>query len=101
MIGKFIKSKREEKKITLKKLGESIGIDLSYVAKIESGSRNIQSRHIKKLSKALGVSESDIVALQMADAIIRKYGKNPLFKESFAKTATIIRNYNKDKKQSK
>ena len=91
MIGKFIKSKREEKKITLKKLGKSMGIDLSYVAKIESGSRNIQVGHVKKISKALGVPESDIFALQIADTIIKKYGKNPMFKESFSKATLIIK----------
>lgn len=48
-----------EKKLTQQQLGELIGVDNSYMSRIEQGQKNISLQTISKLAKALEVSEAD------------------------------------------
>jgi transcriptional regulator with XRE-family HTH domain len=52
--GKILKALRNEKKISQRKLAETVGIDFTYVSKIESGTMDPPSEGtIIKLAKAL------------------------------------------------
>ena len=53
--GKMLKGFRSEKKISQRKLAETVGIDFTYVSKIESGTMDPPSEEtIVKIAAALG-----------------------------------------------
>jgi len=55
-IGLRIKELRELKKMSQKDLSYSADLDRSYIASVESGSRNISIINIEKIALALGFS---------------------------------------------
>jgi len=58
--GKKIQQIRKEKKLSQKQLCESIGMNRSYLAAVENGSRNITLININKLAEGLQVSLSEL-----------------------------------------
>lgn len=61
MVGKRLKKLRLEKGLTQAKLAEKAGLHTNSYAKIERGLRTPTNETIKKLSKALGVTATDIL----------------------------------------
>lgn len=55
-IGKRIKQRRQEKKITLKQMGDIIDYDFSNLSKIERGEYEASYEVLKRLADALDVS---------------------------------------------
>ena len=59
-IGEQIRNIRKEKGLTQEYLAEKVGIHPTYVGKIESGKSNTSAMMLYKISRALGVTLSDI-----------------------------------------
>lgn len=91
MIGEFIKKKRKEKKITLQKMADYIGTDITMMSKIENEKRKLPSRLIPKLSNLLGVSEQDIQSMVIAQDIIGKYGNSSSLKIALARATSMVK----------
>ncbi len=54
-MGKRIKTQRKVKKITLAKLSESTGIDLSNLWFVENGERNVHILSLRRIAEALDI----------------------------------------------
>ena len=59
IIGKMIKIKREERKITQSQLAGLLNIDRQYIWRIENGIINLTMDYLDKIILALGCSHSD------------------------------------------
>ncbi|WP_081825605.1 helix-turn-helix domain-containing protein [Bacillus sp. UNC41MFS5] len=60
--GKYLKVKREEKNLSMNKLGELVGITAMYISQLESGKRNNPSIEVlHKLSKSLEVPNEELM----------------------------------------
>ncbi|MED3824345.1 helix-turn-helix transcriptional regulator [Priestia flexa] len=60
--GKYLKTKREEKNLSMNKLGELAGITAMYISQLESGKRDKPSIEVlKKLSKSLDVPYKELM----------------------------------------
>lgn len=73
-LGNFIKSTREQLKLSLRELGEKADISYSYLSQIENGVDKRTGKPIRptveflnKLSKGLGVDVTNLVSLAIAD----------------------------------
>jgi transcriptional regulator with XRE-family HTH domain len=54
---------RKSKGLTQEELGKKVGVQAQSISKWERGISNPNSRHVKALANALGVSGSDIFLL--------------------------------------
>lgn len=62
MFGKYLKTKREEKNLSMNKLGELTGVTGMYISQLENGKRDKPSIEVlQKLSKSLGVPYEDLM----------------------------------------
>ena len=59
-MGKRIKAQRKAKKITLAKLSEATGIDLSNLWFVENGERNVHILSLRRIAEALEVDLSEL-----------------------------------------
>lgn len=63
--GEFIKEKRTEKGINLRKLAELVNIAPAYLSDIEKGKRNSPSAEkMDKIAEVLGLSEAEIETMR-------------------------------------
>jgi len=60
-LGKKIKEYRVRLDVTQEKLGETTGLDRTYISGVERGVRNPSLRNIEKIAKALKVKVSDLL----------------------------------------
>lgn len=61
-LGKYLKTKRKEKKLSMNKLGELTGITAMYISQLESGKRVKPSIEVlEKLSESLEVPYEDLM----------------------------------------
>jgi len=62
--GEMLRTLRKEKGYTQRELGERVGIDFTYVSKIETGKSNPPNREVlKKMADVLGIEEEEVFAL--------------------------------------
>ena len=59
--GQKIKEVRIAKKMSQGKLAKKLGVDSSYISKIERGIQNISLKGIEKIAKALSVSVGELL----------------------------------------
>ena len=63
-LGDYIKSERKAKKITQRELASKVGVDFSYISKIESGETKTPSDGIlEKISDVLGLEMEVLILL--------------------------------------
>lgn len=60
-VGENIKKIRKEKGITQKQLGEMLGVSQAAIVQFENSNSNLKLETIKKISNALGVSETQLI----------------------------------------
>ena len=60
-LGLRISSLRKDKGLSQEKLALKAGLDRTYINSVENGHRNISLLNIEKISKALGLSLSDML----------------------------------------
>ena len=60
--GQRVRRLRGEKGLSQETFADSCGLDRTYISGIERGKRNVSLRNIEIISKALGISISDLMA---------------------------------------
>lgn len=76
--GEFVKAKRQEKEISLRKLAEELGIVPAYMSDIEKGRRYPPDKDkIYKIAEVLGLNEDDTNMLFDYAALSRDNGVSP------------------------
>ena len=76
--GEFVKAKRQEKEISLRKLAEELGIVPAYMSDIEKGRRYPPDKEkIYKIAEVLGLNEDDTNTLFDYAALSRDNGVSP------------------------
>ena len=61
MIGDIIKQRREELNISQSELGRRLGKSRAAICKIEKGERDINTKNLAEMAKALECSIADLV----------------------------------------
>ena len=59
--GQRVRRLRDEKGLSQETFADSCGLDRTYISGIERGKRNVSLRNIEIISKALGISISDLM----------------------------------------
>lgn len=78
-----MKEARKERKITQRELGKMIGVDFTYISKIETGALEPPSEEvIKKISKVLDLDENELF---LAAKKVPTEFKNTIMENSTAK----------------
>ena len=62
-LGMAIRSQRNAAGLSQEALADAAGIDRSHMGKIERGERNVTLLNVLKISKALNIKASEILAL--------------------------------------
>lgn len=60
-IGRIVKQERAKANLSQEKLGFESGLDRSYIGGIERGERNMSTKILFKIAKALGVKPSALL----------------------------------------
>ncbi|MCR8995955.1 helix-turn-helix domain-containing protein [Brevibacillus laterosporus] len=90
-LGKYLKTKRKEKNLSMNKLGELTGITAMYISQLESGKRVKPSIEVlEKLSESLEVPYEDLmkaagyitVDIKGFSDISQKYFENGVLRKS-------------------
>jgi transcriptional regulator with XRE-family HTH domain len=63
IIGKMIKIKREERKITQSQLAHLLNIDRQYIWRLEHGIINLTMDYLDKIIMALGCTQKDFFVI--------------------------------------
>lgn len=86
--GEHLKEARKEKKITQRELGKMIGVDFTYISKIETGALEPPSEEvIKKISRELDLDENELflaakkVPTEFKNTIIENSTANMFFRK--------------------
>ncbi len=69
MIGEKLKELREAKGLVQRQIAAELEVDTAYVSKMESNEKPVSRGHIKKLAFILGISESELLTLWLADKL--------------------------------
>lgn len=69
--GQKIRKVRKSKGMLLRQLAACLEVDTALISKIEKGDRVTNREHLRKISKALGIDEKDLMTLWLADKIER------------------------------
>lgn len=67
-IGSRIRKYREERKISRTELAQTLGVTLSCISNWELGQNDPAADHLGDLCRALQVSPSDLLGIQLIDA---------------------------------
>lgn len=62
-LGEVLKERRQAKKLKLKQLAAMSGVSISYLGRIEQGTRFPSGRILRKLAEPLGFNEVELVKL--------------------------------------
>jgi len=80
LIGRCVRSLREERSLTLEKLALEAGISYQYLSGIEHGKENFSVVVLESLASALGIPLKTLISLAYGDIECRNYPKvNPKF----------------------
>lgn len=58
--GSYLRSRREEKGLTIKEVAERLGFSSSYISQLEKGARVPSPKQLSVLAQAYGVTEDDL-----------------------------------------
>ncbi len=74
IMGRVIRRERQERRLTIKELGEKAGLSEIYVGEIERGQKYPSSRVLESIAQALGLDIADLLEL-VAEEI--RYEREP------------------------
>ena len=74
IMGRVIRRERQERRMTIKELGEKAGLSEIYVGEIERGQKYPSSRVLESIAEALGMDIADLLEL-VAEEI--RYEREP------------------------
>jgi len=69
MLGQKLRELREAKGLVQRQVAAELEVDTAYVSKIESNEKPVSRQHLKKLSVLLGITESELITLWLADKL--------------------------------
>lgn len=81
-IGNHLQNLRKERKMSLRKVADHIGIDVSMLSKIENGERQIQAYQLSKIAEFFNVEFRQLQIEFLIQRIHIEYGDQPFLKES-------------------
>jgi transcriptional regulator with XRE-family HTH domain len=81
-IGNLLQNLRKERKLSLRKVADHIGIDVSMLSKIENGERQIQAYQLSRIAEFLNVEFRQLQIEFLMQRIHIEYGDQPFLKES-------------------
>ncbi len=81
-IGNYLQNLRKERKMSLRKVSDHIGIDVSMLSKIEHGERQLQAHMIKPLAELFNLKFRDLQIQFLNQRIIQDYGNEPYLDEA-------------------
>jgi len=81
-IGNHLQNLRKERKLSLRKVADHIGIDISMLSKIENGERQIQAYQLSRIADFFNVEFRQLQIEFLMQRIHIEYGDQPFLKES-------------------
>lgn len=84
-IGNYLQNLRKERKLSLRKVADHIGIDVSMLSKIEHGERQLQSHMLLPISDLFNIDFKEFQILYLNQKIEQEFGGQPYLKESLKK----------------
>jgi hypothetical protein len=84
-IGNHLQNLRKERKLSLRKVADHIGIDVSMLSKIEHGERQLQSHMLLPISDLFNIDFKEFQILYLNQKIEQEFGGQPYLKESLKK----------------
>lgn len=81
-IGSHLQNLRKERKLSLRKVADHIGIDVSMLSKIENGERQIQAYQLSRIAEFFNVEFRQLQIEFLIQRIHIEYGDQPFLKES-------------------
>jgi len=81
-IGNLLQNLRKERKLSLRKVADHIGIDVSLLSKIENGERQIQAYQLSRIAEFFNVEFRQLQIEFLMQRIHIEYGDQPFLKES-------------------
>lgn len=81
-IGNHLQNLRKERKLSLRKVADHIGIDVSMLSKIENGERQIQAYQLSRIADFFNVEFRQLQIEFLMQRIHIEYGDQPFLKES-------------------
>ena len=81
-IGNYLQNLRKERKLSLRKVADHIGIDVSMLSKIENGERQIQAYQLSRIAEFFNVEFRQLQIEFLMQRIHIQYGDQPFLKES-------------------
>lgn len=84
-IGNYLQNLRKERKLSLRKVADHIGIDVSMLSKIENGERQIQAYQLSRIAEFFNVEFRQLQIEFLMQRIHIEYGDQPFLKESLEK----------------
>lgn len=81
-IGNHLQNLRKERKLSLRKVADHIGIDVSLLSKIENGERQIQAYQLSRIAEFFNVEFRQLQIEFLMQRIHIEYGDQPFLKES-------------------
>jgi transcriptional regulator with XRE-family HTH domain len=78
MLGVKLKELRELNGFVQRQVAALLEMDTAYISKMESGEKQLNRLHIKKLSAIYKVNEKELITLWKADKIIRLVDKEKI-----------------------
>jgi transcriptional regulator with XRE-family HTH domain len=84
-IGNYLQNLRKERKLSLRKVADHIGIDVSMLSKIENGERQIQAYQLSRIAEFFNVEFRQLQIEFLMQRINIEYGDQPFLKESLEK----------------
>ena len=84
-IGNHLQNLRKERKLSLRKVADHIGIDVSMLSKIEHGERQLQSHMLLPISDLFNIDFNEFQILYLNQKIDQEFGGQHYLKESLKK----------------
>lgn len=75
IFGDYIRKRREEKKLPLRKVSAHLDIDTSTLSKVERGQRPASPNYLKALSEILQLDLKEVQSKFIADKINKDFGQ--------------------------
>lgn len=72
--GDYIRKRREEKELPLRKVAAHLDIDTSTLSKVERGERSASPNYLKPLAEMLELDFKEIQTIFIADKINKDFG---------------------------
>ncbi len=80
-IGNHLQNLRKERKLSLRKVADHIGIDVSMLSKIEHGERQLQNHMLKGISEIFELDYRKLQIDYLSSRIKNEFGEEPFLKD--------------------